>query len=171
MAGGPILPSSIYLGGASGNLSSTFYIPATNTVTNQGALGGIGVVLSLASIASAILQFNLPESLPTGTAKLRLLAMANATSGAAPWVTQDGVTSAGSSVGTTTLNIGSSQSVTWSTADILVETKQNIVSSLTANQILTVIINFAAQNTAGSVASASWTLAQNSVWQPSIVWE
>ncbi len=67
MAGGPILPSSIYVGGASGNLSPTFYVPATNTNT-AGAIEGIGVIASLGSDAPAVLQFNLPESTLTGTA-------------------------------------------------------------------------------------------------------
>ena len=63
MAGGPILPSSVYLGGASGNLFPNFYIPATNTNT-AGALEGVGVVASLAADAPAVLQFNMPETIP-----------------------------------------------------------------------------------------------------------
>src|SRR5512143_2539088 len=103
MASGPIMPSSVYLGGASGNLYPSFYIPATNT-NSAGAIEGIGVVASLAADAAAILQFNLPESIPTGTCKLRCLAMANATSGVAKLTISDGQTAAASNIGATTLS-------------------------------------------------------------------
>ena len=66
MSGGPILPSSIYLGGASGNLFPSFYIPATNT-NNAGAIEGVGVVASLGADAPAVMQFNMPEVIPAGT--------------------------------------------------------------------------------------------------------
>ncbi len=102
MAGGPILPSSLYLGGASGNLSPAFYIPNTNTNT-AGALEGIGVIASLAADAPAVLQFNLPEVIPAGTCKLRILAMANATSGVAKLTISDGQTAAGNNIGATSL--------------------------------------------------------------------
>ena len=72
MAGGPILPSSVYLGGASGNLFPNFYIPATNTNT-AGALEGIGVVASLAADAPAVLQFNMPETIPQGQSSCDVL--------------------------------------------------------------------------------------------------
>ena len=161
MSGGPLLPSSMYLGGASGNLSPTFYIPNTNT-NGAGALEGIGVVASLGADAPAVLQFNMPETIPSGTLKLRLLAMANATSGNALWTTSDGATSAGSNIGATTLNGETQQTITWTTADILVENKQALTTVPTANQILTVLLTF---------NHTSWTLAATSVWQASIVWE
>jgi hypothetical protein len=161
MAGGPILPSSVYLGGAAGNLSPTFYVPATNT-NNAGAIEGIGVIASLAADASAVLQFNMPESIPSGTLKLRCLAMANATSGVAKLTVGDKNVAAGSSLGTSTLNSETQLSQTWATADILVENKITLTSSPSANDILTVLATF---NTSG------WTLAATSVWQFSIVWE
>jgi hypothetical protein len=161
MAGGPILPSSVYLGGASGNLSPTFYIPATNTNT-AGAIEGVGVVASLGADAPAVLQFNLPESIPTGVCKLRALAMANATSGVAKLTVSDGQTAAGSNIGATTLTAETQVSQTWATADILVENKVTLTTVPAANSILTVLATF---NTTG------WTLAQASVWQFSIVWE
>jgi hypothetical protein len=167
MAGGGLLPSSIYVGGAPGNLSPSFYVAGTNTVANQGAFEGIGVVASLGAIASAILQFNAPEVIPTGQLKLRTLAMANATSGTAYWQIQDGITSPGSSVGTTALTLEPNQSLTWTTADILMESKQNLSVAPSANQIITVILNFAQQS--GSLQA--FTLAQISVWQQSLIWE
>ena len=162
MAGGPILPSSVYLGGASGNLFPNFYIPATNTNT-AGALEGVGVVASLAADAPAVLQFNMPETIPSGTVKLRCLAMANATSGVAKVTFSDASTSAGSNIGATTLTAETQLSQTWATADILVENKITLTASApTANQILTILATF---NT------TSWTLAAVSTWQFSIVWE
>ena len=161
MTGGPILPSSIYLGGASGNLYPNFYVPATNTNT-AGALEGIGVVASLAANATAVLQFNLPETIPAGTLKLRCLAMANATSGVAKLTVSDGQTAAGSNIGATTLSSETQLSQTWATADILVENKITLTTSPTANDILTVMAVF---NT------TSWTLAAASTWQFSLVWE
>lgn len=161
MAGGPLLPSSVYLGGASGNLYPNFYVPNTNT-NAAGALEGIGVVASLGADATAVLQFNMPESIPTGTLKLRCLAMANATSGVAKLTVSDKNVAAGSSLGTSTLNAETQLSQTWATADILVENKITLTSSPSANDILTVKAVF---NT------TSWTLAAASTWQLSIVWE
>jgi hypothetical protein len=161
MAGGPILPSSVYLGGASGNLSPTFYVPATNT-NNAGAIEGIGVVASLTADAAAVLQFNMPEVIPAGTLKLRCLAMANATSGVAKLTVSDKNVAAGNSLGTSTLNSETQLSQTWSTADVLVENKITLTSAPIANDILTVLATF---NTTG------WTLAATSVWQFSLVYE
>lgn len=161
---GPILPSSIYLGGAAGNLSSTFYIPTTNTNT-AGAFEGIGVVASLAADAPAVLQFNMPELIPAGTLKLRCLAMANATAGTAKLDIADGATSAGSNIGATTLTTEAGSptiSQTWTTADVLVENKVTLTTAPTFNQILTVLATF---------RTASWTLAAASTWQFSLVYE
>ena len=161
MAGGPILPSSIYVGGASGNLSPTFYIPASNT-NGAGAIEGIGVIASLGADASAVLQFNLPEVIPTGALKLRVLAWANATSGVAKLTVKDNQTAAGSNIGVTTLTTETQLSQTWATADIIVENKITLTTAPTANSILTALATF---NTSG------WTLAAASVWQFSLVWE
>ncbi len=163
MAGGPILPSSIYLGGASGNLSPTVYVPVTNT-NLAGAFEGIGVVASLAADSNAVLQFNLPESLPSGTAKLRLLAMSSATTGNAKITVKDAGTAAASNIGATSLTTdATAQTVTWSAADVLLETKINMTGAgITANNVFTVLLTF---------VTASWTLAQTSVWQASLVWE
>ena len=162
MSGGPILPSSVYLGGATGNLFPNFYIPATNT-NGAGAIEGVGVVASLASDAAAVLQFNMPPtSLPSGTLKLRILAMANATSGVAKLTIKDGHTAAGSSIGATTLSTETQVSQTWATADILVENKVTLTTTPAASDVVTVLATF---NT------SSWTLAAVSVWQFSLVWE
>jgi hypothetical protein len=164
MAGGPILPSSIYLGGASGNLASAYYVPNTNT-NAAGQIEGIQAIANLntaAADAAAILQFNMPEVIPTGTFKLRCLAMANATSGVAKMTVTDGRTPAGSSIGVATLNSETQLSQTWATADILVENKITLTTVPQANDIITVVTTF---------NRTSWTLAATSVWQFSLVWE
>jgi hypothetical protein len=162
MSGGPLLPSSVYLSGAAGNLSDATYIPGVNTNT-AGAMNGVGVVASLGADAPANLQFNMPESIPTGQLKLRCLAMANASTGNAKITVKDKNVAAGNSLGTSTLiTDATAQTITWATADILLETKINLTATPAANDILTVQVTF---NT------ASWTLAATSVWQFSIVWE
>jgi len=163
MAGGPLLPSSIYVGGASGNLTLTFYVPTTNT-NNAGAIEGIGVVASLGANSNAVLQFNLPESIPTGTLKLRLLFWANASTGNAIYTVADAGTAAGNNIGVTTLTTDASAvSVTRSAVDIAQEVKVTLTGAgQTANNIYTVLLTF---------VTASWTLAQSSVWQASLVWE
>jgi hypothetical protein len=161
MSGGPLGPSSIYLGRASGNLFAAFYIPATNT-NNAGAIEGIGVVASLGADAPAVLQFNMPEVFPTGALKLRCLAMANATSGVAKMTVTDKNVAAGASLGTSTLNTETQLSQTWATADILVDNRVVLTSAPNINDILTVVTTF---NTTG------WTLAAASVWQFTLIWE
>lgn len=161
MAGGLIFPSSVYLGGASGNLYPNFYVPATNT-NAAGAIEGIGVVASLAADATAVIQFNIPGVLPTGTCKLRILAWANATSGAAKLTVSGGETAVGSNIGAATLTAETQISQTWSSADIIVENKITLTDTPTASNIYTIKAVF---NT------TSWTLAAPSTWQFSLVWE
>lgn len=164
MSGGPIFPSSVYLGGAAGNLFPNYYIPATNT-NGAGAIEGVGVIASLngaAADAPAVLQFNMPETIPSGTLKLRCLAMANATAGNALLTVTDKNVAAGSSLGTSTLNSETQLTQTWATADILVENKITLTSTPSANDVLTVVATF---------NKTSWTLAAASTWQFSIVWE
>jgi hypothetical protein len=165
MAGGPIFPSSIYLGGASGNLSATFYISGAGTTPANSAIEGVGVIASLGADAAAVLQFNMPEAIPVGTFKLRVLAWANATSGVAKLDIADGQTAPGSNIASTTLTTEAGSptiSQTWTTADVIVENKVALTTAPTVNSILTIVATF---------RTASWTLAQASVWQFSLVWE
>jgi hypothetical protein len=168
MAGGPLLPSSIYLGGASGLLYPAFYISTGGTTPAQSALEGIGVIATLTADAPAVLQFNMPEVIPTGVLKLRVLAMANATTGNAKYTIKDGSTSAAANIANTTLTTEASanpftQAWAGGSNDILIENKLTLTATApTANQITTVLATF---NT------ASWTLAAASVWQMSLVWE
>ena len=169
MAGGPILPSSMYLGGGSGIIYPKFYIPATNTNT-AGAIEGIGVAASLGpspADAPAVLQFNMPELIPSGTPKVRCLAWANASAGIAKLTIADASTSAGASIAATTLTTETQVSQNWATGpagpDIMVENKVTLTATApTSNQVLTILATYNA---------TGWTLAQESVWQLSIVFE
>jgi hypothetical protein len=109
------------------------------------------------------MQFNMPEVIPSGTLKLQSLAMANATSGTAKYTVSDGVTSAGSNIGVTSLTSETQSSVTWSSADVLMQTKTTLTAAPTANQILTCTASFN--------SSGGFSLAAASVWQFSAVWE
>jgi hypothetical protein len=151
----------MYLGGASGNLSSTIFVSST-AGNNASAIEGIGCVASLGSTAPGTLQFNLPEAIPAGVMKLRALAWSQATTGVGVIVPSDGQTAPGSDIGATTLTTDTTISITWATGSIIQEQKVNLSTTPTANDILTVLLNF---------TSSSWTLAQTSVWQFSIVWE
>ena len=165
MPGGGITPSSIYVGGASGNLSLTFYTSGAGTTTANSAIEGIGVVASLAADASAVMQFDIPEVIPAGSLKCRVLAWANATSGVAKLDIIDGRTPPGSNIAnaTFTTEAGSPTiSQTWATADIIVENKVLLTQTPVANDVYTIVATF---------RTASWTLAQTSVWRFSLVWE
>ena len=167
MAVATYLPSSIYVGGASGNLTQTFYVANTNT-NSAGALEGVGVAASLTSSTSpysAVLQFNLATT-STGALTLRALALANASTGVAKFTVNDGVTAVSSGgIGATSLTAETQSSVTWTTSvgsnpDAIIETNVVLASSPTSNGILTVRLDF---NSTGA-----WTLAQQSVWQFSV---
>ena len=167
MAGGPLLPSSIYLGGASGNLSPQFYTSGAGTTTANSTIEGIGVVASLGADASAVMQFNIPGTgvIPSGTLKLRVLAWANATSGVAKLDIIDGRTPPASNIAnaTFTTEAGSPTiSQTWATADIIVENKVTLTQTPSAGDIYTVVATF---------RTASWSLTAQSVWQFSLIWE
>lgn len=159
MSGGPILPSSVDYG-SSGNLFPAKFTPATNT-NAAGIIEGHGVVGSLGSDSTAVLQFNLPESIPSGTLKLRTL-MWGADAHTGKLTVSDGQTAVGSNIGATTLTAETQISITVSSVDLINENKTALTTTPTANNILTIKAVF---NTTG------WTLTATSVWQFSLVWE
>jgi hypothetical protein len=164
MASGPLLPSSIYLGAASGNLSPTIFQSST-AGNNASFIEGIGCVASLGSTAPCTLQFNLPESIPTGTMKLRGLAWAQATTGKGVVVPSDGQTAVNSDIGGTALTANATMTWDWASlglGSVMLEQKVNLSTTPTANDILTVLLNF---------ESSAWTLAATGVFQFSLVWE
>jgi hypothetical protein len=164
MAAGYVLPSSIYLGGAAGLLSSGFYAPNTNT-NSLGNIEGIQVVGSLASDALAALAFITPNPVPTGTPKLRSLFQANATSGVAKYTVKDGNAGNSTNPGTAAMTTeGQTTLPTWTTQDVLVESKVSLngLGSPAVGDLLVVGIIF---NTSG------WTLTAVLNGMHMLVWE
>ena len=79
MAGGPLLPFSVVPVHVTQSYPAIFEGTGGNSEFDY----GLGVLASIASNTVWDLRFWLPPALPTGTMKLILLAMADATSGAA----------------------------------------------------------------------------------------
>ena len=103
-------------------------------------------------------------SIPTGTAKVRIWSLANATSGTLKWTVKDGRCPAGSDPSAATLTSETQSSVTWATAGIYVETKVTLtgLSSLAAGDMVVLAITFQTSGT---------TLAAESVHIVALIWE
>lgn len=157
MAGGPISPFSAYP-----TDSNTFPNVYVGGGANSKHEEGLGVAASLAADTIWRLRFAIPPTVPTGTMKLRLLALANATSGAAKVTVKDAVVAAGSSPSGATLTSETQATLTWTTVDVYVEAKVTLTTTAVGNSILVVDLTF---NT------TSWTLAQVSTWQAFLLWE
>ena len=161
MAGGPLAPNSIYIGGASGRLFPNFHQGATNSRSDE----GIGVEASLTADSTAELRFEMPPSLPTGTGKLRLLALSNATTGAAKVNPTWASVAVEENPDTISITAEGTGTITWSTGDNdqYKELKVTLdADTLVAGEV--VVLNLVFETT-------GWTLAQVSTWSPSIIWE
>lgn len=161
MSGGPLFPFSEYLGGASGRLFHNFHQGGTNGRSDE----GVGVEASLSADSTLELRFQMPPSLPSGTAKLLMRALANATSGDAKvnpkWVS----VADAENPDTATLNAEGTQTLTWASgeADDYKEAKVTLDADTTvAGEIVVMHVVF---------ETTSWDLAAVSTWQFSIIWE
>ena len=81
MSGGPISPISAYPADTAGRLFPYFYSGAGGNASPHDE--GLGVQASLGADATWELRFPMPPSIPTGTLKLRVLSLAEPTSGTA----------------------------------------------------------------------------------------
>jgi hypothetical protein len=162
MAGGPITPSSTYPADASGRLFPSFYSGSGGNAAPHDE--GLGVKSSLDADATWELRFPMPPSIPTGTLKLRLLALANATSGTAKVTIKDGRCPAGTSPSAASLTSETQVSLTWASGnnDQYLESKTALSATPSGNDMLVVALTF---NTSG------WTLAAVSTWLATIIWE
>jgi len=161
MAGGPIFAHSAFPVTA-GRVFPNIHVGAgANSKHDE----GLGVEASVGADSTWRLRFQMPPTLPSGTGKLRLLALANATTGVAKvnpkWVSvaaaEDPSTATPVAEGTTT--------VTWSTGDNdkYIESKITLdADTLTASEEVVMELVF---------ETSSWTLAQVSTWIASIIWE
>jgi len=161
MAGGPIFPNSAFPVTA-GRVFPNFHVGAgANSKHDE----GLGVEASVGADSTWRLRFQMPPTLPSGTGKLRLLALANATSGVAKvnpkWVSvavEEDPSSA-------TLVAETVQTVTWAAGDNdqYKELKVTLdADTLVAGEIVVMDLVF---------ETASWTLAAVSTWIASIIWE
>ena len=169
MAAGPIAPSSVYYGDTSGNTFPNYYVG-----TNQGGTAnaapadeGIGVAASLSADSTVQLRFILPpgSSAPSGTMKLMLLCLANATSGTAKFTANDAVvSSSGGLPSGASLTAETQSSVTWTTGsnDEYQQVKVTLSSSWQANGVLVVAL---------TMNHSSWTLASTLTVIPALIWE
>lgn len=164
MAGGPIYPSSAYPADTVGRLFPNFYAGGGGNAAPHDE--GLGVMASLSADATWELRFPVPPIIPTGTVKLRVLSLANATSGVLKFTVKDGRCPAGSSPSGATLTSETQSSLTWSTGnnDEYMETKLALtgLGSLAGNDVVVVAITF---NTTGT------TLAAVSTHLVSLIWE
>lgn len=160
MAGGPIFPHSAYP--TTSDAFPSFHVGAgANSKHDE----GFGVSASLGTNTIWRLRFQMPPSLPTGTCKLRLLALANATSGAAKvnpkWVS----VAVEEDPASATLNDEGTGTVTWSTGDN--DQYKELKVTLDADTVVAseeIVMDLTFETT-------SWTLAQVSTWIASVIWE
>lgn len=163
--GGPIQPSSVYISDTAGRLFPNFHAGAGGNASPKDF--GWGVMASLSADATLQLRFPMPPSIPGGILKLRMLALANATSGNAKVTVSSALVAAEESPSGATLAAESQNTVSWSTGDND-QYKETLVSltptgaPAQANDMLAVAVTF---NT------TSWTLAQVSTWQFTVIWE
>lgn len=126
---------------------------------------GIGVEDSLAGDGLVHLRFDIPDPLPSGTLKLRLRALADATSGAAKVNPKWASVADGEDPSAATMNAEGDQTITWAAAeDDIYKTTDVTLDADTpvAGEVLCMNLHF---------ESTSWTLAVISVWQVAIFWE
>lgn len=162
MAGGPIFPFS-----AVPRTAGKIFPNVHKGTTNSKLLSGLGVMASLNADATWDLQFQMPPSIPTGTPKLVLLALANSTANVAKvnpkWV---GVSRSGGNPDTASLSAEGVSTVTWAAGDNddFKETKITLdaTTAPAADQVVVMELVF---------ETSSWTLAVVSTWIPYIIWE
>ncbi len=160
MAGGPIHPFSMLPVTA-----SRVFANVHQGATNTRRIEGMGVEASVGANSTWQLLFEMPQTLPSGTCKLRLLALAAATSNSAKVNPTWGSCAQGEVPDTTTLTAEGTQTLTWASGDSdkFKELKVTLdADTPVANEI--VVMNLVFETT-------SWTLAVVSTWLASIIWE
>jgi len=161
MAGGPIFPRSAYPV-HEGRVFESIHVGAGANSKHE---FGLGVMASVSADSIWRLRFQMPPAMPSGTGKLRLLALANATSGAAKvnpkWVS----VAVEEDPSAATLIAETTSTVTWAAGDN--DQYKELKVTLDADTLVVseeVVMDLVFE-------TASWTLAQVSTWIPSIIWE
>jgi hypothetical protein len=161
MAGGPIFPSSAIPVTADRVFVNVHVGAGANSKHDE----GLGVQASVGADSIWRLRFHMPPSLPSGTGKLRLIALANATSGAAKVNPKWASVAMEESPSGATLNAEGVSTLTWAAGDNdqYKELKVTLdADTLVASEIVAMDLTF---------ETASWTLAVISTWNASIIWE
>lgn len=162
MPGGPLQFFSAVPQGTSGAIFfSVFSAAGANSPDTLGAT----VVASLGADATLSLKGETLQVLPSGTAKLRCMAQANASTGNAKFAPKWRSVTNDEDPADTALSSEGTQTLTWGTGDedkfleVLVDLDAD---TIVANEIIVMDIVF---------ETASWTLAAASTWQFSIIWQ
>lgn len=124
---------------------------------------GLGVEASVGADSIWRLWFQMPPTLPTGTCKLKLRAIADATSGAAKVNPKWKSFGLSETVASPTLNAEGTSTLTWTAAHQIIEVEINLdADTPVADEEVLMDLTF---------ETASWTLAAVSTWTASIIWE
>jgi hypothetical protein len=160
MAGGPIAPYSAFPVTA-GNCFPNVYVGGGANSKHE---EGLGVAASIGADSTWRLRFRFPEVIPSGTAKIELWALANASTGVAKITVKDADVAPAASPSAATLTSETQISMDWSSGagvDQYKVASVAITPTPVAGDILVCDLVF---NT------ASWTLAQVSTWWPWLIW-
>jgi hypothetical protein len=159
MAGGPVSPSSVYLG-TTGNLFPNFYAGGGGNASAHDE--GIGVVASLAADSTAELRFPMPPSIPTGTLKLMIRGMGAVSTQVAKFQVSDNSCGTGVSPSGLTLTAEAASSVTFASVDQYIDTKVTLTTVPNPNDDLVVALKF---------QTTGWTASTVTTWQVWALWE
>lgn len=162
MSGGPIASYPPYTSDTVGNAFPNFYTGGGGNAAPTDY--GLGIAASLSADVAWQLRFPMPPTIPTGTLKLRVLSLANASTGAAKFTVSDATVAAGASPSAATLTAETQSTVTWGAgdADKYKETKVPLTATPAGNDTLVVALTF---NHTG------FTLAAVSTHIVDIIWE
>lgn len=162
MAGGPIFPYSAFPVDA-GKVFERIHVGAGANSKHE---IGLGVMASVDADSTWRLRFMMPpSSLPSGTGKLRLVALAAATTGDAKINPKWASVAMEEDPSSATLNAEGTQTLSWGAGDSdqYKELKVTLdADTLVAGEIVVMDLVF---------ETTSWTLAVFSNWIASIIWE
>jgi hypothetical protein len=161
MAGGPIFPNSA-IPVTANRVFPSVHVGAGATSKHD---EGLGVEASLGADAIWRLRFQMPpDSLPSGTCQLRLLALANATTGNAKVNPKWASVAPEESPSGATLNAETVQTLTWGAGDN--DQYKELTVTLDADtpvagEVIAMDLTF---------ETSSWTLAAVSTWSVCVRW-
>lgn len=161
MAGGPIFPHSAYPV-TTDRVFANFHVSAGATSKHD---QGLGVQASVGADSIWRLRFWMPPTLPSGTCKLKLWALANATTGTAQVNTKWASGAAEEDPAGLTLNAEGASSLTWGAGDNDQYKELKITldaDTVVGGEMIVMDLTF---------ETASWTLAQVSTWIAAVIWE